>query len=756
MTSAHGRTPAEGEAPCVAAWRNDGLGGRVNAMLNALWLAKRCGVAFRFHWPPVRSTCAERKIPMPQAVFDAGFLDACHRQPADLPATVVNGKDLDRSSIEAAFQARVRPGIVIPSLGSILKLDGVPATSAEIRDAWKSIGWSGRLRELEARAREAVPQRCVALHVRRGDLVYGINRRLHWPTKFRPRAWLRRAAEVLCEREERVVVFGDSEAILDRLCAGLPVLRGSLLRPADARGFEAAFFELCALAAAETIVGSRSIFTFAAGMIGGTLPVNVEQFIPAEPLVPLAVTDLAANPEHYDRFERAQELLWLCVNRPGELAEGQAEAFLGEARRLDPANDLPLVILAQRRLQVGDFEAAERLFAEAAEEVFATQGRVTSQLFPGSGMWALPGVLSALPAGERERLPYTNAYASEFAGAAEPDRVRWTELAWRAAPGSDLLLARHAQAVVDSGSAPDARAALSCLEQRFSRPDVPVVVWRLRASLQRIVRTAADTLSSGETSASSHLRAVRGLISRLRPEPLAGELVRFGGDSDGGYLMPDDTLGVAALISPGVGRECRFDRAMAERGIPVFMADGSVVGPAEFHERFFFEKKFVGPSDNETSVRLDTLVRRAPEHGDLILQMDIEGAEYHALLDASPETVGRFRVMVIEFHALGRLLDPQQSDLLVATFQRLLQTHAVVHLHPNNAGTTSDAGDVAVPTVMEFTLLRRDRVVADPRRMLAFPHPLDRDNLPSRPPLTLPKIWHPNDVQPFEAGRAWP
>lgn len=714
-------------------------------MLNALWLAEQLGVGFRFHWKPVRSESSNRTIPPPEAIFDADFLDACHRPLADLPVTAPRQVDLNRSSIAAAFQDRVRPGVVIRSFNTVLRLDGMPATPAELRDAWRRIGWSGRLRELEARAREAVPQRCVALHVRRGDIVYGGNRRLHWPTKFRPLAWLRRATEILCERGETVVLFGDSEATVERLCAGLPVLQGNLLRPADASGFEAAFFELCALAAAEKIVGSRSAFTFAASMIGGTVPMTVEQFLPDEPLVSLALTDLAAHPERYDRFERTQELLWLCINRPDELASGQAEALLDEACRLDPDNDLSLVILAQRRLQDGDCAAAERLFAQAAEEFFAAQGRVNSRLYPRYGMWALPGVLSALPACERERLPYTSAYATELAGAAEPGGVRWTELALRATPGSDLLLARHLQAVVDSRSAASAPAALSLLEQRLCRTDVPVALWKLRASLQRVVREAAG--SADGSTASLQDEAVRELISRLRPVPLAEELVRIGGVHDGGYLMPDDVVGVSALISPGVGRECGFDHAMAERGIPVFMADGSVAGPPVSHERFFFERKFVGPCDNDTGVRLDTLVRRAPDDGDLILQMDIEGAEYHALLDASPETLRRFRVMVIEFHSLARLLSPADSDLLFATFERLLETHAVVHLHPNNAGATKVSGDIAVPGTMEFTLLRRDRVAVDPGRALRFPHPLDSDNVRRRPPLALPAIWHP-DVLP--------
>lgn len=753
-TSAPVKPPFAAE-PFIAACRGDGLGGRVGAMLNALWLARRLGLGFRFAWKPLRSGNPDSWIPAPKAVFEAGFLHACHRPLSDvMVAQVWRTTDLTRSAVAAAFENPSCRGIIFNLIGNDLRLDGVHATAAELRDAWQLIGWSGRLRELESQARAVMPAGSVALHMRRGDIVYGQSRRLHWPGKFRPFAWLRRAVEGLCDRGTSVVVFGDSAAAVDNLCDGLPVLRADRLRPGKVTGFEAAFFELCALSAAERIIGSRSNYGRVASMIGGTEITQVEEIIPAEQLVPLVLEDLAARPGRYDRFERAQELLWLSMKHPEHLAPGQAQAFLEEASRLDPGNDLPTVLLAQHRLRAGDHTAAERLFAQAAEQAFAALGRVTPSLYTdGGGTWALPGVLSGLPAADRERLPYTNAYAAELAGANEPDRLDWTERATRDAPGSDLLLARHAQAVVDAGNAAGAAAALALVEKRLHRPDVPVVLWTLRAALRRVCGipcVASSAVSSSLATAAVHDLALRNLIFRLRPVPIVSEIVRIGSGADGGYVMPDDFTGVCAVISPGVGRETTFDHAMAERGIPVFMADGSVAGPPVPHDRFAFDRRYVGLCDNETTVRLDTLVSRAPDDGDLILQMDIEGAEYHALLDASPETLGRFRVMLIEFHALGRLLDPAESDLLFATFERLLETHDVVHIHPNNAGSLKVVREIEVPVLMEFTFLRRDRVTVDPGRRLQFPHPLDSDNVPGRPSLPLPTIWHPDRRQPAD------
>ena len=44
----------------------------------------------------------------------------------------------------------------------------------------------------------------------------------------------------------------------------------------------------------------------------------------------------------------------------------------------------------------------------------------------------------------------------------------------------------------------------------------------------------------------------------------------------------------------------------------------------------------------------------------LLLQMDIEGAEFCVLLSTPTETLKRFRIMIIEFHLFHKIADPEQ------------------------------------------------------------------------------------------------
>lgn len=230
-------------------------------------------------------------------------------------------------------------------------------------------------------------------------------------------------------------------------------------------------------------------------------------------------------------------------------------------------------------------------------------------------------------------------------------------------------------------------------------------------------------------------------LRKVRPWDIGHPLLRIGGECDGGYLVPDDLEGISACFSPGVSTVADFESDLAARGIDCFMADRSVDGPPTPNPRFHFEKMFLGPVDDEAYMTLERWVRRcAPTGTDMILQMDIEGAEYGVIVDTSVETFRRFRILVVEFHGLTELLTRQGFELIDLCFTKLLKDFAVVHIHPNNCGHAATLGRFTVPDVMEFTFLRRDRI-ARAVPAVAFPHPLDRANGPGLPDPPLPECW---------------
>jgi hypothetical protein len=238
------------------------------------------------------------------------------------------------------------------------------------------------------------------------------------------------------------------------------------------------------------------------------------------------------------------------------------------------------------------------------------------------------------------------------------------------------------------------------------------------------------------------------LVAKLRPRQPDRSVIRLGPAADGGYLVPDDLDGITACYSPGVANISGFEKDCAEQGIRVYMADYSVHGPAASHELFDFTKKFLGVVEDECRMTLDSWVdsTAGDNTSDLLLQMDIEGAEYEVLLGASDRLLRRFRIIVAEFHDLHLLRSRPFFGLASKCFEKLLQTHSCVHIHPNNCCGSESVEGLEIPCVAEFTFLRDDRisalVYAD-----EFPHPLDADNTDNEP-LPLPEWWY----RPKSAG----
>jgi len=230
------------------------------------------------------------------------------------------------------------------------------------------------------------------------------------------------------------------------------------------------------------------------------------------------------------------------------------------------------------------------------------------------------------------------------------------------------------------------------------------------------------------------------LFKAIQPVRTEHELVRIGGKGDGGYLVPDDLEGITACFSPGVDVTADFERALLDRGLRTFQIDGSINDTPLKHERNRFEAKFLGIVDDENTITLDTWVRQSmgDEPGDLILQIDIEGHEWLALAQVSDETLRRFRIIVIELHQLDAAFLAQGSTVIAPVLDRLRRHFDIVHLHANNCAPVIRGKVHAVAPAVEATLLRRDRSVQR-QACDAIEHPLDRDNVPARPKVAIPR-----------------
>jgi hypothetical protein len=237
-------------------------------------------------------------------------------------------------------------------------------------------------------------------------------------------------------------------------------------------------------------------------------------------------------------------------------------------------------------------------------------------------------------------------------------------------------------------------------------------------------------------------RDEQSLVNFLRElHPLKFDLIRLGGNGDGGYLIPDDLENITICFSPGVSNIMDFELDLAERGISSFMADFTVSPKSVSNPNFHFIQKFVGPMDSDQEINFQSwILSNSKEDQDLILQMDIEGAEYATIMSCDQSVLRRFRIMVIEFHGLDLLLDEQAHSQIEICFKKILQDFQVVHIHPNNNDPSRFLRTTEVPSLMEFTFIRKDRV-KDIEHQTKFPHPLDRPTVSNVADIKLPTSW---------------
>ena len=246
-------------------------------------------------------------------------------------------------------------------------------------------------------------------------------------------------------------------------------------------------------------------------------------------------------------------------------------------------------------------------------------------------------------------------------------------------------------------------------------------------------------------------RQVLQLIRSLRPQDCGKRLIRVGARGDGGYLIPDDLGSIQYCFSPGVSTVVDFEIQLAARNIQSFLADYSVDGPPTPLPQLVFDKKFIGTSDNDTCMTLASWKQRyLPQYrGDLLLQMDIEGAEYAVILSTPEELLRSFRIIVLELHHLERLFEPFAHAIMKACFEKLLTFFFVVHSHPNNCAGRVRRSGLEIPRALELTLYNRNRA-APGAYLQQFPHPLDADNCDGVRPLPLPAAWYRPGFAPGE------
>lgn len=231
------------------------------------------------------------------------------------------------------------------------------------------------------------------------------------------------------------------------------------------------------------------------------------------------------------------------------------------------------------------------------------------------------------------------------------------------------------------------------------------------------------------------------------------ELVRFGRENDGGYLVSKKTILEAKhLISFGILDDISFENDFLQiNKIPVICFDHTInksywkkrfyndIGAAIYNlnfkyikntiERFFDSKNFFKLSNvkllNETVTNgyIRKIINKENLKNPLFFKIDIEGSEYR-LLNELIEFQGIICGLIIEFHDID--LHIEKINNFINSFNLTL-----THVHPNNYGALDPNGN---PTVIELTF---EKNPLETSGNLSFPNLLDQPCNPKNKDIEL-------------------
>lgn len=227
-------------------------------------------------------------------------------------------------------------------------------------------------------------------------------------------------------------------------------------------------------------------------------------------------------------------------------------------------------------------------------------------------------------------------------------------------------------------------------------------------------------------------------------EVLGYDMVRVGASHDGGYIMVDDFVVDTTekiAYSFGISDDVSWDSDMTAKGYDVYMYDHTIECLPVENERFHFFRKGIAASE-ELVDGLESLEKILSINGhlgkqNLILKMDVEGAEWGGISLTPREVLDQFDQIVMELHGV---FDKRYIQRVKIFLEKINQTHQVVHVHANNYGHVSYVNDDTYPMTLEVCYVNRRRYTFIQRDIM-FPIEIDSPCSPGIPEI---KIGHWN------------
>jgi len=183
--------------------------------------------------------------------------------------------------------------------------------------------------------------------------------------------------------------------------------------------------------------------------------------------------------------------------------------------------------------------------------------------------------------------------------------------------------------------------------------------------------------------------------------------VRLGKDNDGGYIICEITnIQYTILLAGGIESDISFEEDFLKRypSVNCFAFDGTIESLPKKNEKITFIKKNIGSENSETLTNIHDII---DANNNIFVKMDIEGGEIPWIASLTSEQIDKFEQIVMEFHC-------PFSESENEVFNKINETHYLIHFHGNNCGGIRYHRGIIIPNVFECTYLHKKYFTSEP------------------------------------------
>jgi hypothetical protein len=242
-------------------------------------------------------------------------------------------------------------------------------------------------------------------------------------------------------------------------------------------------------------------------------------------------------------------------------------------------------------------------------------------------------------------------------------------------------------------------------------------------------------------SSKKQIKLIEKFLKSIKIIDSGYELIRIGRNTDGGYLIPNILNQIDFCFSPGVGLSTFFEDHLAKFKIKSFLADGTV----DYQGQHYFVKKNLNIFNDSKNIKLDSWISekiKDKNNNRLILQMDIEGSELEVLNATNKAILDRFKCIIIEFHNFHEILNPIGLKIYSNVLNKILKTHHIVHVHPNNNSRILNINNKDIANIYEITFINKKITRYIKKINYNLPHKLDKKCNLDFSEIKCPKVFY--------------